>query len=488
MTRNPWVIISFMAHVVVLAVISLVVVTQERKKEETSVTSVSIAPPVETPPEIKPPEVVDREQVPQLQEELNNQISDIAEEDAEQNVDPTLAELPSGDTTGGSAAGVSGPGHHGYAPSAFGGKKPGGGKFGSRFGSGRGGTKPTIAAVHDGLVWLQRHQDEDGRWDSDDFMKHDKTGEPCDGPGSATVDVGLTGLALLAFLGDGSTLRTGPFKDVVRKAVRWLQDQQDMNTGLIGTASNQDMMYCHATAALALCEAYGLSEYQPLKKHAQAAIKYICEARNPTMVWRYQPQDGDNDTSVTGWMVLCLISAKEFGLEIDPEALTYSGVWLDQVTDPVSGRAGYTKRGELSSRRANMQTKFPPEKTESMTAVGLLCRVFLGQDPKSEVMQNAAKTLLTRPPLWDLNAGTIDMYYWYYGSYALYQIGGKQWDTWNTKMTDAVLRPQRSDGNAKGSWDPVDPWGEDGGRVYSTAMMVLCLEVYYRYGRVLGGR
>jgi hypothetical protein len=81
-----------------------------------------------------------------------------------------------------------------------------------------------------------------------------------------------------------------------------------------------------------------------------------------------------------------------------------------------------------------------------------------------------------------------DMYYWYYGSYAMFQMGGRHWKAWNKAMKTAVLDSQRQDGAHLGSWDPVGPWGMKGGRVYSTASMVLCLEVYFRYGKVLGAR
>ena len=40
----------------------------------------------------------------------------------------------------------------------------------------------------------------------------------------------------------------------------------------------------------------------------------------------------------------------------------------------------------------------------------------------------------------------------------------------------------------KGSWDPIGPWGQDGGRVYSTAMMAMCLQVYFRYPKVFGAK
>jgi hypothetical protein len=107
------------------------------------------------------------------------------------------------------------------------------------------------------------------------------------------------------------------------------------------------------------------------------------------------------------------------------------------------------------------------------------------QDPEENaIMEAAADTMLRKPPVWNENDGSIDMYYWYYGSYAMYQVGGRHWDTWARALTNAVVKTQEEEGNPRGSWDPVDAWGEDGGRVYSTAIMVLCLEAYYRYGKV----
>ena len=90
-----------------------------------------------------------------------------------------------------------------------------GGKYGDRFGGGHSRRKPsgqgTEPALKDGLEWLKKHQDEDGKWDCDQFMKHDDpASDQCDGPDNAVHDVGVTGLALLAFLGDGSTMRSGP--------------------------------------------------------------------------------------------------------------------------------------------------------------------------------------------------------------------------------------------------------------------------------------
>ena len=63
----------------------------------------------------------------------------------------------------------------------------------------------------------------------------------------------------------------------------------------------------------------------------------------------------------------------------------------------------------------------------------------------------------------------------------MFQHGGGAWEQWNTAVVDELLRQQRDDGEAKGSWDPTDRWSTIGGRVYQTAICTLTLEVYYRY-------
>jgi hypothetical protein len=76
------------------------------------------------------------------------------------------------------------------------------------------------------------------------------------------------------------------------------------------------------------------------------------------------------------------------------------------------------------------------------------------------------------------------MYHWYYGSYAMFQFGGSAWKTWNESMIKALLNSQRQGVICEdGSWDPIDEWGAAGGRVYSTALGAMTLEVYYRFRR-----
>ena len=250
-------------------------------------------------------------------------------------------------------------------------------------------------------------------------------------------------------------------------------------------------MYSHAIATLAICEAYYFSKSPVLKRPAQNALNLIARARNPYGAWRYGTRRADSTTrrSRVGWSSR-LKSGEEAGLTIDPQAFHGALAWLDEVTDPATARVGYETAGSLSSRITRVNDHFPAERGEALTAVGLLCRFFLGQDPDDHpIMGRHADLLRQRLPEWDPDGCGTDMYYWYYGSYAMFQMGGKRyWEPWNKAMKKAIAESQRQDGSARGSWDPIGPWGYAGGRVYSTATMILCLEVYYRYAKVLGAR
>jgi hypothetical protein len=358
-------------------------------------------------------------------------------------------------------------------------------------------------AVLHGLRWLAAHQSADGGWECAGFDKwcdgKPNTGEKPDGLGKAMYDVGATGLALCAFLGAGYTNRGDhEFAKVVRKGLTYLKNAQDPE-GCFGPRATQHFIYNHAIAALAMVEAYGMTESPIFKGSAQKALDFIALARNPYFVWRYGVKPGDNDTSVMSWMMMALQSArlvnadaerrgKPAPLVVDEDAFDGIRAWVDKMTDPDYGRVGYIARGQGPARTPEMIDRFPNEKSESMTAVGMLARLFVGEDPrKSPMIRKGTELCLELPPVWHEHDGSIDMYYWYYATLALFQVGGDAWRRWSAALEEALLPAQRLDGTycaSKGSWDPVDPWGPDGGRVYSTALMVLCGEVAERYDRL----
>jgi hypothetical protein len=105
------------------------------------------------------------------------------------------------------------------------------------------------------------------------------------------------------------------------------------------------------------------------------------------------------------------------------------------------------------------------------------------------MIRKGARLCLEKPPVWRPDDGSIDMYYWYYGTLAMFQVGGPAWRDWNVALEKAVIATQHGKGSGRreGSWDPIGAWGDDGGRVYATAVMAMCLEVHYRYDKVFGG-
>ena len=482
MRRTPWLACSIAAHAIVVFIL-MAIPWEVFEKTESPVIIASIEHPEaelfeEPPPEVL--ELTEEQEVedPELQDAVVDDSTDFTETSEEPAGDPDFVNDVPTESWEDCLIGIGG------------GKT--GNKYGNRFGGRRSRAgQPTIGSIERAQAWLARHQDQKGGWDVDGFSKHDTPGEGCSGAGDALHDVGLTGLCLLAFLGDGHTTTKGDYADNVARGIGFLKSQQDPDTGLIGNDIGHGYMYNHAIATLAICEAYYFSRSPLIKRTAQKAVNFITRARNPYGAWRYDARpNGDNDTSITGWMVFALKSAEEAGLKVDKDAFAGALSWIDEVSDRGSGRVGYTTVGSESSRITGVNEHFPRDKGEAMTAVGLLCRFLLGQDPdEQEIMKRHADLLLQKLPEWDPDSYGNDMYYWYYGSYAMFQMGGNRyWKPWNKAMKGAILKSQRTGGCADGSWDPIGPWGYSGGRVYSTACMVLCLEVTFRYARVLGAR
>ncbi|MFT7669205.1 MAG: antitoxin component YwqK of YwqJK toxin-antitoxin module [Planctomycetota bacterium] len=336
-------------------------------------------------------------------------------------------------------------------------------------------------ALDEGLAWLVAHQDPSGKWDCDEFMKHNLAGEPSNGPGFAEHDVGVTGLALLALLADGHTPITGTYQDNVQRAVVWLSQKQNPKSGLIGSNIGMSFLYDHCIATEAICEAYALCGSAALRSVAERAVSYLDGARNSKEVWRYDvPPTGDNDTSMTGWAGLALVAARDAGLKIRWDDFRNINRWLEKMTAADYGRIGYRTKGSPSARVQGVNDQYPREHSEALTAIGLHCSYMLGGDPEtSAVMQLYADLLLTVLPEWSKDGLSNDLYYWFHGTYAMHHMGGKYAKAWDRAILKAVLAGQERNG----SWAPDGPWGMMGGRVYSTALMALTLEAPIRYTR-----
>jgi hypothetical protein len=329
----------------------------------------------------------------------------------------------------------------------------------------RGATPESEAAVRAALQWLAENQSADGRWDVSRFgAGHGGVVEgQFRGGAGAEADTGISGLAILAFLSAGNTHAAGEHRVVVQRGLEFLMRSQQSDGNLAGNALHYARMYCHGMATLALCEAYGMTRDQRLQPFAADAIHFICRTQNTyTGSWRYVPGE-PGDMSQFGWQVMALLAGQRAGLAIPPQQLALSERFLQSVSRGTHGGLACYRPGE--------QVKV------SMTAEALALRAMLHGRRHPEALSEAAQAIIRQKP----DQGPVNLYAWYYATLGLCQVGGPEWDQWNRALQDRLLPLQRTEGPLQGSWDTDTVWGTHGGRVYTTAMATLCLEVYYRY-------
>ncbi len=364
-----------------------------------------------------------------------------------------------------------------------------------------GGTEATEAAVRAGLAWLALHQSPDGRWTLDDYARHLESPSVRDlrhrswdgrsqhdsrgGRGSSRAkrgDTAATGLALLAFLGHGDThLEEGPHRVTVERGLHWLLSAEKANGDLRGGGN----LYMHSVAAFALCEAYAFTRDPALRESAQRAIDFTVRTQHPRKGgWRYDPypESSDVDTSVFGWMLMALKSGRMGELRVDERVLVRAAGYLDsaRMTER-GGRYAYQPGQSRTSLAITAQGFF----SHQMLVDSLLTEEQKDDPELRRADEESISYLMANLPRAADMEG-VNFYYWYYATLALFQEGGEPWEIWNARLSDLLVDLQvgREHGTAYGSWDPRGKRARTGGRLYSTAFSILCLEVYYRYARL----
>ncbi len=351
-----------------------------------------------------------------------------------------------------------------------------------------------------GLGWLAAHQSPKGFWSGagfEDSCGRIDDGAPCGGTGSNLHDPGVTGLALLCFLRSGveppPAKETGddendaedisPYAFTVAQGIDFLIAVQSSN-GRFGSEHILTGNYDHHIATLAMIEAALVTGAEAHKESAEKAIDHILAERNAGAAWRYAQAHPEmrvfpNDTSVTAWALQALEQGRAARMPFDKTAFTDGLGFIHAMTDPVTGRTGYTHIGMLPPREVGSEFNWPSQQTESLTAAGLYCRLLAIENRTlkhdKQALELSTELLVDLPPVWDLaHPGRVDYYYWYYGTKALALQGGDAWLDWKQPLINVFAQHTLLDGDALGSWDPArDPWGHVGGRIYSTAMMTL---------------
>jgi Ca-activated chloride channel family protein len=242
---------------------------------------------------------------------------------------------------------------------------------------------------------------------------------------------------------------------------------------------------------MAIAEMYGLSGDQVLKPIADKAVEYLLNKQFKGSGWG----NGDADLLTTAWCVTALKSAKMAGLEFDATAAHKDAQkFLDLML---------VTRGGYPFPRYSLLSEQPPGSTGKLPlneAAWVISSLLTGQrDINDKDIKMLARTLTEKEylPAWE--EGKLDFQYWYFATLATYQVGGTTWDNWVKPLFSTLTEHQRGyhklDKDAgltdstrldeHGSWDAVDVWSPLYGRVYSTAINSLNMEIYYRYQRLM---
>jgi hypothetical protein len=328
-----------------------------------------------------------------------------------------------------------------------------------------GGSAQTEQAVESGLKWILAHQLADGGWTFDLTQCPGCQGQCSHSGTDGRADrSAATALALLPFLGRGYTHREGPYRLQVEAGLNYLATVTVKGKGK--AYSQGGTLYTQGLVGIVLCEAYAMTQDPRLAGPAQLALNFIMEAQDPVGGgWRYTPRQ-PGDTSVVGWQLMALKSGYMANLAVSPLTVKKAETFLDAVQSEDGAAYGYTDPGN----------------GPGTSAVGLLCRMYLGWKKDHPSVERGVEILSKRGP-------TANLYYNYYATQVMHHFEGDAWVEWNAKMRDMLIKSQATDGHEAGSWYEGFDSGhgpEVAGRLYITSLATMILEVYYRHLPIYG--
>jgi len=309
-------------------------------------------------------------------------------------------------------------------------------------------------AIEKALGYLARTQQPDGAWGA--------------GYGSNTAVVSL---AVMAFLAKGHVPDDARYGEAVNRGVDFVISHQQSN-GLLFTQGGGPM-YSHAIGTLMLAEVVGMTndEREPRVRQTLArAVRLLLEAQRVRRAdprfhggWRYQHTSTDSDLSVTGWCLMALKAARN----------AEAGVPVEAINEAID----YVKRSFVAGGGFCYQPGGAP--SVAMGGTGVLCLQIAGYHLLGQTGRRFHAEALTtgdwllKQPVRQYGGGHFH-YTIYYVAQAMWQLGGKYWESWQGSFERLALANQSADG----SWPVVQA---EIGPTYSTSMTVLGLAVKYCY-------
>jgi hypothetical protein len=322
------------------------------------------------------------------------------------------------------------------------------------------------AAIDAGHEWLQRHQDEDGRWSASAFLVHDPKGAPCDGLGKPDQDVFVTALVVTACFGFGQLPDDAGTHGHLCRALQWLQTQVQED-GSIGVAGSGAIVRDTGAAADVLASARRYHASGTVGADLSATVQKLRQWRREDGLWSRAAADQQADWVASTLVLECLAGFSTDGLALGvldgSSALDPPGGPLRAATNVLDGIAG-----------------LDPATGPLRAAHGGAAHIAAWYVRDPERRAKFCTVLGTAPPQPHLPRERFDMLAWYFTTQAMQFHDEPTWNAWWPALVATAKATQRRDGSFAGSWDPTDVRGREAGRVYSTAAMLLALEVAWR--------
>lgn len=303
-------------------------------------------------------------------------------------------------------------------------------------------TVETRRAVQNGLQWLAARQQPDGSFG---------------GREGYAQNVGVAGLAGMAFLASGSTPDRGPYGRHVTAVVDFLLARTQPDGYIISGEKNRSHgpMYGHGFATLFLAEAYGMLERDDFRPRLSKAVQLIVNSQNDDGGWRYTPQSRAADISVTVCQMMALRAARNAGFAVPRETVDRCLTYLRKCRNDDGGY-----RYQLEAPRDSL---FP---RSAAALVGFYSAgVYSGPE-----IDAGLDYVSGFQPLGDRRVATHFFYGHYYAVQAMRHAGDKRWPQWYGGLRDELIRVQETDGHWKDRLPSM-------GSVYATAMACLILQV-----------
>ncbi|MDI6787015.1 MAG: terpene cyclase/mutase family protein, partial [Planctomycetota bacterium] len=302
--------------------------------------------------------------------------------------------------------------------------------------------------VEKGLDYLARTQNSNGSWTCRVGYKLNDTYQ-----GEENDNVGVTAIAGIAFLAQGSSPGRGKYADNVENALRFVLSCARETDGYITKYGSR--MYEHGFATLFLAEVYGMAKRDDIKSKLKKSTQLIINSQSTTPPtdggWRYQPAPIDSDISVTVTILQSLRAARNVGIAVPKEVIDKAVNYVKRSQNPQDGSFNYQL--------------IPPSRVSfALTAAGVTSFMSAGEYNTPEVKRGIDYLMKNMPTVYG-------DYHYYYGHYyavqSLFQAGGKNWEIYFNRVKNEIIAKQRPDGS----------WSDDVGEPYATAMATIILQI-----------